>query len=81
MMKSDYIETKCGNCRYWYPWRAFAVKGELSERRAVQKGGETGCDGKCCCYESREVTPSPIDSSNTYVALHCDYYSPVRRSK
>jgi len=78
-MKETHIETKCGNCRYWHPWKDFARKGELSVRRIIQKGAETGCDGKCCCYESREVAVGPIDSSNTYVALHCDYYSPIMR--
>ncbi len=70
-------EVKCGNCRYWYPWKSFARKGELSVRTAVQKGAETGCDGKCCCYESRKVIPGPRDSSDTVSAPLCDFYSPV----
>lgn len=66
-------EVKCGNCRFWHPWKSFARKGELSVRRAVQKGAETGCDGKCCCYESREVQPGPRDSADTS-AVYCKYY-------
>lgn len=81
-MKSDYVEVKCGNCRHWFPWKAFALKGELSERRAVQKGNATGCDGKCCCYEGTATDnynrlPRVRDSSDTYTASHCDFYSPV----
>lgn len=75
-MKSDYLEVKCGNCRNWFPWKAFARKNELSVRRVVQKGAETGCDGKCCCYKSGMVI-GPTDSSDTLSASHCDYYSPV----
>lgn len=51
-MKPEYYEVKCGNCRFWHSWKSFARKNERSVRRAVQKGAETGCDGKCCCYES-----------------------------
>ena len=69
-------ETRCGNCLYWYPWKSFAVKGVLSEGRAVQKGNESGCDGKCCCYESREVQPGPRDSADELSALYCKYYTP-----
>ena len=69
-------ETKCGNCLYWYPWKDFAVNGVLSKRRAVQKGNETGVDGKCCCYESREVQPGPRASWETYCASYCKYYTP-----
>ncbi len=74
-MNSDYIEVKCGNCRYWHPWKQFARKGELSVRRAVQEGTKTGCDGKCCCYEGREVQPGPRASWDTISATHCKYYA------
>ncbi len=72
-MKKDHLEVKCGNCRYWYPWKAFAITGVRSERRTVQKGAETGCDGKCCCYESREVQPGPRDSTDPS-ASYCKYF-------
>lgn len=72
-MNSEYIEVKCVNCRFWHPWKQFARKGELSVRRAVQKGAETGVDGKC--YESREVQPGPRDSEDTISATHCKFYS------
>lgn len=75
-MKPD-LEVKCGNCRYWYSWRSFAVPGVLSVRKAVQNGIETGCDGKCCCYISG-MTVGPTDSSDTLSATHCDNYSPMR---
>lgn len=71
-------EICCGNCRHWFPWKAFAVKGVLSERRAVQKGAETGCDGKCCCYQSGMII-EPTDSSDTVSASHCKYYSSIER--
>lgn len=74
-MDPDYIEVKCGNCRFWHPWKQFARKGELSVRRAVQKGDETGCDGKCCCYEDREVQAGPRASWDTLSATYCKYYT------
>lgn len=70
-------EVRCGNCRHWYPWKAFAITGVRSERRAVQKGAETGCDGKCCCYENG-IARIPTDSADPS-ALLCDHYSPIWR--
>ena len=68
----DVIETKCGNCRHWYPWKALAVPGVISERRMAQKGKETGCDGKCtCCYAGQR----PQSSDDACSARHCDFYS------
>lgn len=75
-MQSEYIEVICGNCRYWYPWKAFAVPGVLSECKVVQKGMETGYDGKCGCYKSG-MTVGPTDSSDTLSAHLCDNYSPI----
>lgn len=71
-------ETKCGNCLYWYPWKDFAVKGVLSKRRVVQKGEETGCDGKCCCYEHGMVV-GPMASWDTLAASCCKHYTPRNR--
>lgn len=73
-MNSEYIEVKCGNCRYWHPWKSFARKGELSVRRAIEEGEKTGCDGKCCCYEGREVQPGPRASWDTLSATYCNFY-------
>ena len=73
--KKKANEIICGNCRYWYPWKAFATTGILSERRAVQKGAETGCDGKCCCYQSGMVI-GPRDSADPS-AVYCECYSPT----
>ncbi len=59
------VEKKCGNCLYWYPWKSFAIRGKLSERRIVQKGLETGCDGKCGFYiilEREEYTPEELEN-------------------
>ena len=75
MNKHETLEVKCGNCRYWYPWKSFAILGVRSERRTVQMGNATGCDGKCACYESGEVKPGPRDSTDPS-AKYCDFYSP-----
>lgn len=74
-MKSDFVEVKCGNCRFWYPWKAFTITGVRSERRTVEMGNATGCDGKCVCYEGRDVKPGPRDSSDTVTASYCKFYS------
>ncbi len=76
-MKPEYYEVKCGNCRFWHSWKSFARKNERSVRRAVQKGAETGCDGKCCCYESG-MDIGPRDSSDKLSASHCDFYSAIK---
>ena len=70
------VEVRCGTCKWWSPWKDFAIPSVRSVRRAIEEGEQTGCDGSCCYYAIGHRS-GPMDSMNEYCAAHCDHYTPV----
>lgn len=69
------VEVRCGTCKWWSPWKDFAIPGVRSVRRAIEEGEQTGCDGTCCYYALGHRR-GPRDSMDPS-AVWCDHYTPV----